>query len=660
MILLALGLVIGPLQSDSLLWRAESLLAHGKLAEARRIVERLEARRPNDPAVLTMLGRIHLAWPVVGRYQAESLLSRAARLDPANPEPLYYIGQVGYLLGGDDGEQIARRGLVPAIALNPDYRDAWQLWLKLYRGDRERRAMIRALEVHRGNGNADLHRAQLLVELGQYDEARALLESLIERRPADPVARAWQARALFGAGMDEAGSAVYEQALRLAEFDSGRVLWDQLRGIASPAERATYAMTAPAERAAFLRRFWARREPDLSTPVNERLGEHFRRLDEAEGMFALLHPNSRYFRSPLFRTLSGGLGRLPGPGIEAAYAKARDAQCEARLPSVTDEPVQQGYAPRMDPTAGAMPNLEDDLDDRGRVFLRHGRPDYRLVHNLDAETWCYFRPDGSVLRVSFLRRTSGYGAAGDMVVTPMMSGEAESARQLLATDRFSTTSDLTFAYWPAAFRAGDRRSTELLVIPDSVRAVAVLVDRDGLEIARDSGTDRALHLLAPPGSYLLLLDAARGRHTGRYRGSIPLPDFGGETPTVSSILLAPGDVAPDRDSLAAHAPHGLTMPATQPLRVYAELYNLGRVSGLSRWRAEYRFERLDGSIVPGGRNRTLTIAFDREQLFSSRIVESLVIDPDRLPPGRYRLHLEITDQLLDIHTSSALIEFRLR
>ena len=100
---LALTLLIGPPQTDSLLWRAESLLARGRLADARRIVERLEDQRPNDTAVLILLGRIHLAWPVVGRFPAESLFKRAARLDPANPEPLYYMGHVGLALGGDDG-----------------------------------------------------------------------------------------------------------------------------------------------------------------------------------------------------------------------------------------------------------------------------------------------------------------------------------------------------------------------------------------------------------------------------------------------------------------------------------------------------------------------------------------------------------------------------
>src|SRR3954471_23995783 len=128
-----------PVQPDTLLARAESLLAVGRLPEARRIAERLPDRNPRDPRGLRVLGRIHLVWPVIGRYAAESLFARAADLSPGDPEPLYYLGLVGLALGGDDGEQIARRGLVPVLAIDPEYRDAWTRWLTIYRGGAERR-----------------------------------------------------------------------------------------------------------------------------------------------------------------------------------------------------------------------------------------------------------------------------------------------------------------------------------------------------------------------------------------------------------------------------------------------------------------------------------------------------------------------------------------
>jgi len=645
---------------DTTLQRAESLLVVGRLADARRLAERLQDRRPNDTRVLMLLGRIHLAWPVVGRYQAETLFTRAAQLDPGNPEPLYYLGKVGLALGADDGEEIARRGLVAVLAVDPDFRDTWVLWRGLYRGDGERHEAVSALQGHAGRlWDADYWRGQLLVELRQYADAEALLADVIRRRPEDPGPRAWLARTQFLSGEDVVGAATYRAALDRAMGDTGQVLWNQVRGAASPAERQAYASVPAAERAAFLRVWWSRREPDLFTDVNERMGEHFRRLAEAQRLYALRHPNSRYFRSPLYRTLAGGVGGYPG-GLEGAERRALEAQCSARRPGVLDAAAQAGLVSRPEELNKPPENLEDGLDDRGRIWLRHGRPDYMVVGSLADETWCYYRGD-RVLRVTFVRRTGGWGATGDMVVTPLMAGESESAAELFATDEPAGRNTLAFAFWPAAFRAADRNRTELLVLADSVRAVATLVGDDGREVARDTATGRELHLVAPPGTYLLLMDATRGADTSRYRGTIALPDFGGESPAISSILIAPGPVEPVRGALIAKAPHALTLRATQPLRVYTELYNLGRVDGTSRYRAEYWFERTDGGFVRRrDRERATAIAFDRERPFAPRLIESLIVDPDRLPAGRYRLHIEIVDQVRAARAVSATIEFRLR
>jgi len=650
---------------DTTYERAESLLVVGRLAEARRLAERLQDRRPHDPRVLMLLGRIHLAWPVVGRHQADTLFTRAARLDPANPEPPWYVGQVGLRLGGTDGEEIARRGFLGVLAVDPDYRDAWTQWSALYRGPGARQDAVMALERNAGRlWDADYWRSQLLLELQRYAEAGALLEDVVRRRPEDPGPRAWLARAQFLAGHDADGAASYRAALDREGHDSGEVLWKQVRGAASPAERQAYHDTPPENRAAFLRLWWSRRDPDLSSDVNERMAEHFRRLAEAQQYFALRFPNSRYFQSALFRARAGGVGGYPGvagAGLEGAEQRAADTQCSARRPGVSDAAARAGLVPRPEDSNEPPENLEDGLDDRGRIWLRHGRPDYRFVGRLADETWCYYREDGRMFRVTFVRRTGGAGATGDMVLTPLMAGESEAAAELLVTDNTARRNTLNFAFWNASFRAADRNLTELLVIPDSIGAVAVLLDDAGREVARDTATGRTLRLTAPPGAYALLMDAVRGRDTSRYRGTITLPDFGGEAPAISSILIATGDVEPARDALAAHAPRELTMRATRTLRVYAELYNLGRADGIARYRAEYWFERTDGGFIGrADRERGTTIAFDRERPFAPRLVETLVVDPDRLPPGRYRLHIEVMDQVRSSRAVSATIEFRLR
>ncbi len=660
MIALAAALVLTT-ASDSLYARAESLLAAGALSPARRIAEQLERRHPAEPRYLILLGRIHLAWPVIGRWAADSLFERALRLDPANLEAHYYAAQVGLALAGDDGESRARRHLEHVLAADPGYRDAWAQWRRLYRADPERRRAAAALARHAGDPWTDLRRAGLLVELRAWRDADSLLGELVRRLPVIASPRALLAQSLFEQGRDAEGAAVYAEAVALAGNDPDTVLWRQLRSVATPVERAAWERS-PRDRAAFFRLFWARRDPDLATPLNERLGEHFRRTAEARRRFALLHPASRWHRSSRWRALAGGVGELMGADVVRTVTEARSQPCAARLPGVRDLPYALGRnlgdrAP--EPPGEETPNLEDMLDDRGRVFVRHGPPQERYAF-AEGETWCYVRPEG-VLRVTFIRRTGGFGASGDMVFTPVASGESESAAYLVATDRPTLDADLRFSFWPASFRRReDVRLTELLLFPDSLGATAVLLDPSGNEVARDSATGRALRLAASPGRYALLLDGDRGRRKGRYRGIIELPDYVSGAVTVSSLLLGPGSVPPDRDALAAWAPPGLRLPHERPLRVYAEVYGLPPHEGVVRYVARYHFERVGGGFLGLGGSRVTTIAFAREAAAAPRVVESLVVDPGRLPKGRYRLRLEIAGEHGDASASSADVLFELR
>ena len=608
-------------------------------------MERIDRERPGDPAVLTLLGRIWLAWPVFGRWQADSILSRAGALAPNDPEPFYYLGLVGVALRGDDGEWIARRGLARVLALDPRYRDAWPLWLTLYRGPAERREAVAALERHAGEAAGDLWRAQLLIELEAYGDARRVLEALVARSPADPAPRALLAQSLYEEGEDSAAAPVYEAALVRAVADTGGVLWRQVRATASPGERETFAGTAPAGRGAFFRRFWAFRRPDLRAPLNGRIGEHFRRLRNARRAYALQHPNSRYFHSARARaTPRFGFG-APAclRAVMGTGSRIAPGPTPAAVPANADETL----------------NLEDGLDDRGRIFVRYGAPDERIACEVASETWRYHFPEG-VLQVSFTRRT-GSDSSGDALVTPVVAGEWEAAQWLLATDRPSAPVTLRVVFWLASFRGADRRHTDLLLIPDSVAATAALTDAEGRDVARDSVAAGPLRLTAAPGRYLLALDAVRGDSAGRYRGAVLLADYTGESLAISSLLVTDRDVPAERAAMAAAAPAALRLRQDRPLRFYAEVYGLAVVDGTSRYEVEYRFQRAardaHGAAPPG---RPTAVRFRREQPARSVTVETLSVDPGRLAPGRYHVHLEVRDAGAGRRAASASLEFDLR
>jgi len=594
---------------------------------------------------------------VFGRWKADSLFTQAAMLDPSNPEPCYYLGLVGIALRGDDGEMIARRGLTRVLELEPLYRNAWTLWSELYRGDSERREAVAALSRHAGELTPDTWRSQLLMELENYSEAESILTSLAARNPRDPVTRALLAQLLYETGRDAEAEPVYAAAVVGAAADTGAYLWRQVRSIASPTERRAWEQTAPDGRSSFLRRFWAYRKPDLTTRLNERVGEHFRRVRVARHRYGLLHPNSRYHHSRTWRNGTGGLyGGQPRPGIEEIRAQV-GAEPPPDVPESLVRTVRGADADDGDRTW----NLEDNLDDRGRIYVRYGRPDDLRVWSLDAETWRYRVPGGE-FQVTFARRTGAWDVSGDAVVTPFVRGEVASARYLLATDRAAAPATLSFGFWSAAFRGASQWQTEILLFADSVRTTAVLIDGDGREVARDSAMNGPLRLAAEPGRYIIALDAERGGRRGRYRGTIPLPPFTGEILAVSGILLSARRVPANRSEMARAAPARLRVPATEPLRFYAELYGLAATAGTSRYEASYVFERLDGRAGAAdrdGRRRTV-IGFRRDGPARRVTVESLVIDPARLPPGRYRLRLEVRDAVVDARAVSAMLEFELR
>ncbi|OYV62882.1 MAG: hypothetical protein B7Z72_14680, partial [Gemmatimonadetes bacterium 21-71-4] len=333
-----------------------------------------------------------------------------------------------------------------------------------------------------------------------------------------------------------------------------------------------------------------------------------RRLVEAHRYFALLHPQSRWNHSRLWRTIMGGVGLPASAASQLDVARAGIG--ESHQPGVADAAVAAGVVPRLDDTSQKTVNLEDGLDDRGRILVRYGAPQEREVWSADAETWRYDLPEGR-FQVTFVRRTADGG--GDEVVTPVVAGEAQAARYLLDTDRPSRPATLTSFFWPAAFRSGGGDSTELALFPDSVSTLAVLYDAAGEEAARDSAPGgHALHLVVAPGSFLLAVDAARGGRNGRYRGPFTVPWFPPDTLTISSLLIANGAVEPTRAALEAAAPPALQLPAGRPLRVYAEVYGLGSEGGVARYDAVYRFERASrGWFGALSRRRVIAIVFRR-------------------------------------------------
>ncbi len=633
--------------------RAESLLVEGELRAARQILERAVRGNRDDALAITLLGRVHLAWPVVGRFKAWDLFQRAAALDSANPEPRYLQAKVGEFLGGDDGERLIRDALYHVWRLDPDYRDTWEMWDQLYHGRRHLRRAVSILSRHGNDPATGLLRSRLLVEAGAYDSAEAILAEQVAAGRDDAAVWAVQAQAALERGDTVAGLERYEQALTQAATDSLGILWQQVRVIASPQEESMYAGTAAERREAFFRTFWARREPDLNTAVNERIAEHFVRLAHARSWYQLRHPQSVFHRSVLRRALFGG--GMAGAVLAASRSFGFVGQ---PLPghSRLEDQVQAaglGVDLRDVPEPDSLTRYRRyRMDGRGLMYVRFGKPDrlWRTVGPTPAEVelWTYKLEDGWA-SITFARIDGG-----DMVVYPTSRAELHNSVLMLERDETSVEAELDVHGWVATFR-GAVRSYQLVYVGAAPEAgTAAVWDVEWTELARVPGSSPFVFHV-PAGAYHLGVDVRRDERLGRLRTDFAVTGLWRDRLTVSSVLVGVlADTGFTREEVARAMPGTRRLPSGDPLALYTEIYDLPADSGgVARYEVEYAF-------VPQRGGDEVRITFQRQVEATSIIRERVIFEPGEVPRGRYRIVVTVRAGVANRETDSTHVDVELR
>jgi tetratricopeptide (TPR) repeat protein len=628
---LVLALVAqGPFPSYA---RAESLLAAGDLRAALDTADRLVAQHPSDANALVLLGRIHFVRPVVGRYQALAAFRAAARLAPANPAPLYWQMQVGFHLGSDEGDRIAREALLVLFAITPDYADTWSRFGELYQGPDIWRRAEGAFAHHPDHPVALERRAELLIALEEPLRAESLLVRAAALRPATAGSFLLRAELSFLAGRDSTGYAWHDSALAQAGVDSAGALWGEAEVIAGPEEIASHAATPPGERRAFFERFWSRRDPNLVTPENERVGEQYRRRAEARRMYRLLHPQRMVYRSATARALQYG-------GAADVWALQDTA-----LPLAS--------------RAG--------VDARGLMFLRHGPPDQRAPCILDLlrplptgacssalelEGWLYWTPEGPL--------TVGFKEGGEYF-GPASSRQVRSIHTLLTTDRTALPAPLVARGWSAFFKSGAPGRTDAYFKAAPGTAAVVLWDAVGNQAVRASSPGMMV-VTVPPGHYDYGFDVDSAGVVGRLRGAFTVPGFSSVDLGLSSLVLAPADSLTDREVTLAAMPADLVFDAGAALAIYAEVYGLTPdPTGRARYQVRYAFapvRSLVGRLLHGVTPVVFEFARDVER--RERVAEQLILEAGRVPPGRYRVSLAVTDLWRNVKSESVALEITIR
>jgi hypothetical protein len=631
--------------AEPALTRAESLLVRGDLEPAREILESYLRDHDDNVRALILLGRVYLEWPVIGRFKALGLFTQAGRMTPDDPEPHYWAVQVGARLGGADGEAMARASLYRVWARAPDYRDTWETWRRLYRGREHRRDAVAVLERHVGVPVADVRRAELLIELEQCAAADSLLGVLITRDVHNGSLWALRAQAALEVQDTTRGLELYREAVQRAASDTAGVLWQQIAPIASPAEDSAYAETPPTGRAPFLRAFWARREPDLTTPMNERILEHFARIRHARVEYPILHPLRRFHRSPISRAL-GAVGQSATVAISGAEFGLRGRD------SYEDTLRYRGFGPSVldvhEPIDTLTRYARYGLDGRGLMYLRFGEPsdvDYDAFGGV--EIW-HYRLGGGWASVTFAR------SSGDWVLHPSTRGQVLNTNAMLRTDSSSLRTQLSMQAWIATFRGIAWNEHEVLLGTEPRQATAARWENGGW-IERHTGT-APFRFIVRAGHHQVRADARRDGRLGRVSRTVDVPWYWGDRLALSSILVGrTTDSAFSRDDVAGTMPADLRFPIREPLALYAEIYNLpADETGRARYDVIYTFEPADDGVAD------VTFSFVRHRRAAQRVEQRLVVEPGELPRGRYRIRVTVRDRVLGREVEQTRVDVELR
>ncbi|HWC72325.1 MAG TPA: hypothetical protein VG454_00210, partial [Gemmatimonadales bacterium] len=271
--------------------------------------------------------------------------------------------------------------------------------------------------------------------------------------------------------------------------------------------------------------------------------------------------------------------------------------------------------------------------------------------HLDQETWLYLTPDGP-LSISFW---------GNEYFLPLSVHELESSNVALQTDRTTVPAPLEAHAWSAQFRSAELGITDVYYRTNGDSAAAVLWDTAGqIQPIRASGPGLLL-LSVPPAVYHLGVDVDSAGKLGRWRRDVRIPHFSAVDLALSSLVLAPSAALLDRETALRAMPIDLVYPTATPLASYVEIYGLTPDrDGRSHYHVRYAFTPVQSFVGKLLSNpRSVVFEFDRES-DGTMAHERLVIEPDRVPAGRYRVTVSVIDLARNVKSESAALDITVR
>jgi GWxTD domain-containing protein len=223
------------------------------------------------------LGLVHIEQPNK-RYEAIKYFQKALKRDYKHADARYRIALARYAMNEHDTVDELER----VLEIDPDYADAYMLmgdWYATYWEDFER-AIVWYSEylARRPNDKKGTQRLGLAyVKAKNYEKILESLVSFLRKHPDAVGLMPVIAQAFAEQKRYDQAEEFFSSYVDWLE-ESERAIYEDIRHVASEEETAEYESTSGAQREAYLKRFWANRDPDVTTPANERRVEHYRRV----------------------------------------------------------------------------------------------------------------------------------------------------------------------------------------------------------------------------------------------------------------------------------------------------------------------------------------------------------------------------------------------
>lgn len=417
------------------------------------------------------------AWSVAWAGLGHVRLTLARQHAIAHPGPLQPLGS-SYARGAAEAfmRALALDSTCTSAALElPQAVDLMPAWVPYTQA---RDALRRTVNTAAGrHPEVLLARARYERRAGQRDSTLVLLQRYIAAGGDSAVGELELAREFYARGDITSGEAAYATGAATAGRTAmGRAAYRANLGwIASPTELATFDSLPAGSVESWILRFWSRRDAATGRRAGRRLAEHFRRYEYAVKNFGVI--TRRSAGAPSLQMVTADVPT----GVDTSRTALLDRLFGDTL---------GGSTLLAWPT---LPN-EQQLDARGRVYIRYGPPDNRA-----GRWWAYYRSNGDLYLPVVPGNAALPGGRCDLnprfCFTPTLALRKRWAKeQTRMTERALTTDEYLVNY-----RHTVRPVVQVYAITDSASRASKLLavfalSSNGLEpIARDSGSSPVMY-----------------------------------------------------------------------------------------------------------------------------------------------------------------------